>query len=97
MLDTYSAVINSNNRQYPITKCSSTILSLDTVLIGGVPLNVMEVINLPPEGSAERQQAFQLLQELGAQEFKGGRMPKSGEDVLVAVFNTPESAVKVGA
>ena len=56
---------------------------------------MMEVINLPPEGSAERQQAFQLLQELGAQEFKGGRMPKSGEDVLVAVFNTPESAVKV--
>ena len=65
------------------------------ILVGGVPLNVMEVINLPPEGSTERQQAFQILQELGAQEFKGGRMPKSGEDVVVAVFNTPESAVKV--
>lgn len=55
----------------------------------------MEVINLPPEGSAEHQQAFQVLQEMGAQDFKGGRMPKSGEDVLVAVFNTPESAIKV--
>ena len=79
------------------TPPSTHMVKLDTTLTCGVPLNVMEVINLPPEGSTERQQAFQILQELGAQEFKGGRMPKSGEDVVVAVFNTPESAVKVCA
>ena len=58
---------------------------------------MIEVVNLPLEGSAEHQQVFQILQELGAQKFKGGRMPKSGKDVVVAVFNTPESAVKVCA
>ena len=89
-------VLNTNDKQYPVT-FSDAMVPPNLILVGGVPLNVMEVINLPPEGSTERQQAFQILQELGAQEFKGGRMPKSGEDVVVAVFNTPESAVKVCA
>lgn len=61
---------------------------------GGVPLNVMEVTTFPHEGTAEQQQALQTLRELGAQDIKVGRMSKTGEDIMIAIFNTPDGAVK---
>ena len=54
----------------------------------------MEVIAFPPEGTHERHLAFQALTEMGAQDFKGGVVPRTGEDVMVTIFDSPESAIK---
>ena len=69
-------------------------LGIILLSVGGVPLNVMEVLSFPPEGSLERQQAGQALREMGLQDFKAGRLSKTGEEVLVAVFSSPETAIK---
>lgn len=61
---------------------------------GGVPLNVIEVLGLPPDGSLERQQALQLLRDIGAYDVKGGRIPRTGEEVTVAIFEYAETAMK---
>ncbi len=61
---------------------------------GGVPLNVVEVIGLPPNGSLERQQALQVLQEIGACDLKVGRIPRTGEEVTVAIFESTDAAMK---
>ena len=37
----------------------------------------------------------QLLRDLGAQDIKGGRINKTGEEVLIATFPSPDMAVKV--
>ncbi len=67
---------------------------IPSFLVGGVPLNVIEVIGLPPDGSLERQQAFQLLREIGACDVKGGRIPRTGEEVMVAIFESADTAMK---
>ena len=38
-------------------KCTCEILR---IVAGGVPLHVMEIVSLPPDGTPERQQAFQV-------------------------------------
>lgn len=35
----------------------------------------------------------QALVELGAKDFKSGRMAKCGENVMIVVFDTPERAM----
>ena len=76
-----------------LAKCN-TLNSITCYCTGGVPLNVVEVLGLPPEGTHERQQAFQILREMGAFDFKGGKISRTGEEVTVAVFDTPDTAMK---
>ena len=37
---------------------------------------------------------LQILREVGALDIKGGRITKTGEEVLIAAFPSPEIAVK---
>jgi hypothetical protein len=76
------------------TPPNTQMVKLDTTLTCGVPLHVMEIVSLPPDGTPERQQAFKMLRDLGALDIKGGRINKTGEEVLIASFPTPELAIK---
>lgn len=75
------------------TPPSTHMVKLDTTLTCGVPLNVMEIVKFPSEGSPDKQKAIEALVELGAKDFKSGRMAKCGENVMIVVFDTPERAM----
>lgn len=65
------------------------------VCTGGVPLNVMELLKLPPEGSPDLKQAMQRLTELGVVDLKAtSRSGKRGDSITIAIFDSPESAAK---
>ena len=58
-----------------------------------VPLNVMEILKFPAEGSPELKQAMQRLTDLGVLELKSTlRSGKRGDSINIAIFDSPESA-----
>lgn len=70
-------------------------VKLDTNLTCGVPLNVMELLSLPPDGSPDLKQAMQRLTELGLVDLKSTpRSGKRGDSITIAIFDTPENAAK---
>eukprot|EP00731_Ephydatia_muelleri_P014267 Em0007g1577a len=74
---------------------SSLKMKLGTNLTCGVPLNVMEILKCPAEGSPELKQAMQRLTDLGVLELKSTlRSGKRGDSITIAIFDSPESAAK---
>lgn len=71
------------------------VVKLDTNLTCGVPVHVMEVVGCAAEGTPERIQAFKAISDLaGLVDMKFGKMNKTGEEVVVAIFNSEETAMQ---